>query len=153
MNYFYSERVYLALPSVFFCFCFLFFGFFFFYFWRDSASSLVPGGVWRVKRVSFGILICGNDGFGEAELWPGSQCHRVGCAFSTSGIPCSFYWGFEGFSSSLPDSGVTMGFFPQMSKLLLGIPGAWVPFLCDRTDPYPQQGQSLWQMHTFNNDS
>lgn len=46
MNYFDSEHVYFALPS-----------FFKIYFWRDAASSLVPGGVWRVKRGSFGTFL------------------------------------------------------------------------------------------------
>lgn len=71
--------------------------------------------------------------------WPGSQCHRVGSAFSTSGIPCrtsSFYFGFEGFCSSLPSPVVTMGFFFQTSKFLLGV---WCvgffPFRQDRPLP------------------
>lgn len=133
MNYFDSEHVYLALPSV------------FWYFWRDTASSLVPGGVWRVKRASFGTfpgLICRSVALerqSPERRWPGSQCHRVGSAFSTSGIPCrtsSFYFGFEGFCSSLPSPVVTMGFFFQTSKFLLGV---WCvgffPFRQDRPLP------------------
>lgn len=133
MNYFDSEHVYLALPSV------------FWYFWRDTASSLVPGGVWRVKRASFGPfpgLICRSVALerqSPERRWPGSQCHRVGSAFSTSGIPCrtsSFYFGFEGFCSSLPSPVVTMGFFFQTSEFLLGV---WCvgffPFRQDRPLP------------------
>lgn len=127
MNYFDSEHVYLALPSVFSCL---------------SGGMQHLGGVWRVKRGNLGTFLglMGRNWW----LWtdsvrcPGSQCHRVGSAFSTSGIQggsSSFYLGFEGFSLALPDSVVTrvFFFFPNVQTLA---GNSWcvsfIPFWQDR---------------------
>lgn len=153
MNYFDSEHVYLALPSV------------FWYFWRDTASSLVPGGVWRVKRASFGTfpgLICRSVALerqSPERRWPGSQCHRVGSAFSTSGIPCrtsSFYFGFEGFCSSLPSPVVTMGFFfPNIQIPAGSVVRGLLSFQTGQTSTHSNdsghRAKPVWQAHTFNN--
>lgn len=65
-------------------------------------------------------------------------------------------FGSEGFSLSLPDSVPTMGFFPQMSKLLLGIPGAGASFLSGRDRALPTAMTVVtrpkpWHKHSFNN--
>lgn len=116
----------------------------------------MPGGCEGLKGYfrQFLGLICRNGGFGEAEpcaLWPGSQCHRVGSAFSTSGIPrsiCSFYLGSEGFSLAFPLSGY-QGFFPKCpNSCWESLVRELHSFLTGQTPPYPQQwqwspGQSL----------
>lgn len=65
-------------------------------------------------------------------------------------------FGSEGFSLSLPDSVPTMGFFSQMSKLLLGIPGAGASFLSGRDRALPTAMTVVtrpkpWHKHSFNN--